>query len=148
MTIKLEQVVIHTDGACKGNPGVGGWGAVLQYNNKIKELYGWAKNTTNNRMELMATIQALSALRRSCKVLLYTDSKYVHNGITTWLSRWANSGWKTMANQSVKNQDLWKKLNAEHQRHQIRWLWVKGHSGDPMNELADFLANKGILNVN
>ena len=148
MTVKLKQVTIHTDGACKGNPGIGGWGAVLQYNGKNKELYGGEENTTNNRMELMAAIEALSALKHACKVLLYTDSKYVQDGITKWLDRWATRQWKTASNQPVKNQDLWQKLDAERQRHHIEWRWVKGHSGDAMNELADLLANKGILNFN
>lgn len=147
MTVKLKQVTIHTDGACKGNPGIGGWGAVLQYNGKTKELYGGEENTTNNRMELMAAIEALSALKHACKVLLYTDSKYVQDGITKWLDRWATRQWKTASNQPVKNQDLWQKLDAERQRHHIEWRWVKGHSGDAMNELADLLANKGVLNV-
>ena len=106
MTVKLKQVTRHTDGACKGNPGIGGWGAVLQYNGKTKELYGGEENTTNNRMELMAAIQALSALKHACKVLLYTDSKYVQDGITKWLDRWATRQWKTASNQPVKNQDL------------------------------------------
>ena len=147
MTLTLKKVVIHTDGACKGNPGVGGWGAVLQYNGKTKELCGGAPNTTNNRMELMAAIEALSALKNACEVILYTDSKYVQDGITKWLDRWVIRHWKTAANKPVKNQDLWQKLYAERQRHNIDWCWVKGHSGDTMNELADLLANKGAASV-
>lgn len=137
-------VTLYTDGACKGNPGPGGWGAVLRYGKSLKTLCGGEAQTTNNRMELMAAIQGLRALRRSCTVDLYTDSQYVRKGITEWLSGWKRNGWKTAARKPVKNDDLWKALDEEAGRHTIRWHWVKGHSGVPDNELADELANRGI----
>lgn len=139
-----ETVIIYTDGACRGNPGPGGWGVVLQYNNTRKELYGGEKATTNNRMELMAAIQALEALKRSCKVLLNTDSHYLLKGITEWLPNWKRRGWKTSAKKPVKNEDLWRRLDAAIARHDIKWNWVKGHSGEPGNEQADCLANQGV----
>lgn len=139
-----ETVVIYTDGACKGNPGPGGWGAYLSYQHQEKELYGGEAETTNNRMELMAAIQALEALNRSCLIRLHTDSKYVLQGITEWMDNWKKRGWKTAANKPVKNEDLWRRLDAAIQRHRIEWIWVKGHNGEPGNERADSLANRGI----
>jgi len=138
-----ESVIIYTDGACKGNPGPGGWGAYLQYKDKEKELYGGEAETTNNRMELMAAIQALETLKRSCPVKLNTDSKYVLQGITEWMDNWKKRGWKTANKRPVKNEDLWRRLDAAIQKHDIEWHWVKGHSGNLGNEKADSLANKG-----
>jgi ribonuclease HI len=139
-----ETVVIHTDGACSGNPGPGGWGAVLQYNGKIKELKGGESITTNNRMELTAATEALKALKRPCDVELHTDSQYVKNGLTTWIHGWKKNGWKTSDKKPVKNIDLWQALDAAVTRHQIKWHWVKGHAGDEWNERADELANEGM----
>ena len=139
-----ETIIIYTDGACRGNPGPGGWGVLLQYKSVTKELYGGEKQTTNNRMELMAAIQALEALKHSSKVLLNTDSQYVLKGITEWLLNWKRRGWKTAAKKPVKNEDLWRRLDAAITRHDIKWNWVKGHSGEEGNEQADFLANKGV----
>ena len=137
-------VTIYTDGACKGNPGPGGWGVVLNYKTFAKELCGGEMETTNNRMELLATINALEALSDSCYIKLHTDSKYVLQGITEWLVNWKKRGWKTAANQAVKNEDLWRRLDVAIQRHLIVWVWIKGHSGDLGNERADELANLGI----
>ncbi len=137
-------VVIYTDGACKGNPGPGGWGVLLQYKDKEKELCGGDLETTNNRMELMSAIQALESLTRACNIQLHTDSKYVLQGITEWISNWKKRGWKTSANKPVKNEDLWRRLDQAMQRHRIEWVWVKGHAGDAGNERADSLANQGI----
>jgi ribonuclease HI len=138
-------VEIYTDGACSGNPGPGGWGAVLSYGGRVKELSGGeATPTTNNRMELMAAIQALEALNRPVQVRMYTDSKYVLDGITKWLPGWQRNGWKTAAKQPVKNVDLWQRLVAAMQPHQVTWTWVRGHNGDPGNERADELARLGI----
>lgn len=137
-------VVIYTDGACRGNPGPGGWGVSLRYNGESKDLYGAELDTTNNRMELMAAIVALETLTRSCKVSLYTDSKYVLNGVTSWMSDWKKRGWKTASKKPVKNVELWQRLDAATNDHQIEWIWVKGHSGDEGNEIADALANKAI----
>jgi len=137
-------VEIHTDGACRGNPGPGGWGALLRSGEHVRELWGGEPETTNNRMELMAAIQALAALKRPCRVHLYTDSVYVKNGITQWLADWRRRGWKTAARKPVKNQDLWQQLDEQAARHEIDWRWVKGHAGDPGNERADMLANRGI----
>jgi len=139
-----EIVVIYTDGACRGNPGPGGWGAILQFKGNTKELYGGERETTNNRMELMAVINALEALTKPCQVQLYSDSKYVLQGITEWLENWKKRGWKTANKSAVKNEDLWRKLDAARNRHQIEWLWVKGHSGNTGNDRADQLANLGI----
>lgn len=136
-------VTIYTDGACKGNPGPGGWGAWLTYGEHEKELYGGEANTTNNRMELLAAIKGLEALKRPCQVALYTDSQYVRQGITSWLKNWLKNNWKTANKKPVKNQDLWQQLHQLNQKHQISWHWVKGHAGDPGNEKADDLANKG-----
>lgn len=137
-------VEIFTDGACKGNPGVGGWGALLRVNGNEKEMCGGEAHTTNNRMELMGAIAALEALKRPCKVHLHTDSKYVQQGITEWIVGWKLRGWKTAAKQAVKNEDLWRRLDAAATLHQIEWLWVKGHAGHIENERADELANRGI----
>ena len=138
---------IYTDGACKGNPGPGGWGAVLEYDGEEKELYGGEPSTTNNRMELTAVIEALSALKRPCRVVLHTDSQYVHKGITEWLRNWKARGWRTASKEPVKNVDLWKKLDEVAQDHHIRWVWVKGHAGHDGNERADALANKGVASL-
>ena len=140
----MKSVVIHTDGACRGNPGPGGWGARLSWNGKLKELCGGESPTTNNRMELTAAIRALESLREPCAVALHTDSTYVMQGLTSWLPGWKARGWKTADRKPVKNQDLWQQLDAACQRHTIVWTWVKGHSGDPGNEAADRLANKGL----
>ncbi len=140
----MKVVEIFTDGACRGNPGPGGWGALLRYGGVERELFGGELDTTNNRMELQAAIEALKALSRPCSVDLTTDSVYVRNGITTWLDNWKKKGWKTAARKPVKNVDLWQALDEENQRHQVRWHWVKGHSGHAENERADQLANRGI----
>lgn len=142
-------VTIYTDGACKGNPGPGGWGALLQYAGQRKELFGGEANTTNNRMELMAVIQALEALKRPCVIDLWLDSQYVRQGITTWIHGWKAKAWKTANKQPVKNADLWRRLDAlvHDGVHDIRWHWVKGHAGDPGNEAADALANRGVASV-
>ena len=137
-------VTLYTDGACKGNPGPGGWGALLSYGERSRELFGGERATTNNRMELMAAIEGLKALKRPCLVDLYTDSQYVRKGITEWMAGWKKNGWKTAARKPVKNADLWRALDEEVARHEIRWHWVKGHSGVPGNERADALANLGI----
>ncbi len=137
-------VEIYTDGACRGNPGTGGWGALLRYQKVEKELKGAELTTTNNRMELTAAIEALQALKKRSRVLLWTDSKYVQQGITTWLPNWKKRNWRTSANKPVKNEDLWKLLDTHENRHDIEWRWVKGHSGNPGNETADRLANEAI----
>ncbi len=138
------RVHIYTDGACRGNPGPGGWGALLRYGDTEKELYGGERDTTNNRMELVAAIQALESLTRPCNVVLTTDSTYVMKGISEWLVNWKRNGWKTAAKKPVKNADLWQRLEAATHEHEIQWDWVKGHSGHPENERADQLANRGI----
>lgn len=140
----MKKVEIFTDGACRGNPGPGGWGALLRCGDVERELYGGAADTTNNRMELQAAIEALKVLSQRCSVDLTTDSVYVKNGITTWLDGWKKKGWKTAARKPVKNVDLWQALDEENQRHDVRWHWVKGHSGHVENERADLLANLGI----
>jgi ribonuclease HI len=144
--VSLNEVVIYTDGACKGNPGPGGWGAWLKSGATEKDLFGGELNTTNNRMELTAVIEGLAALKRPCKVLLYLDSQYVRKGITEWIRGWKAKGWLTASKQPVKNVELWQKLDklVSEGGHQIEWRWVKGHSGDPGNERADMLANKGV----
>jgi ribonuclease HI len=139
------KVVIFTDGACSGNPGPGGWGAILMYGDKEKELCGGEAATTNNRMEMMAAIQALESLNRPCKVELHTDSQYVKNGITEWMRGWKARGWKTADKKPVKNEDLWKRLDEARLRHEVDWRWVKGHNGHEHNERADGLARKGLL---
>ncbi len=142
----MNQVVIYTDGACKGNPGPGGWGVLLRSGAVEKELYGGEPLTTNNRMELTAVIEALAALKRPCRVALYLDSEYVRKGITEWLKGWKAKGWVTAAKQPVKNVDLWQRLDelVAKSGHQIEWHWVRGHAGDPGNERADALANRGV----
>ena len=139
-----EAVEIYTDGACKGNPGAGGWGVLLQYDGRTRELYGGETHTTNNRMELTAVIRALQALKRPMTVRVFTDSEYVRRGITEWLTGWKSRGWRTADRKPVKNQDLWESLEAECRSHDIEWRWVKGHSGVPGNERADLLANQAI----
>jgi ribonuclease HI len=141
-------VDIYSDGACKGNPGPGGWGALLRFNGHEKTLHGGAAQTTNNRMELTAVIEALKTLKRPCRVCVHTDSQYVQKGISEWLPGWKRKHWKTSAGQPVKNQDLWQALDAEAGRHQVEWHWVKGHAGHPENERADQLANLGVVAAN
>ena len=137
-------VEVFTDGACRGNPGPGGWGALLRYNGTERELYGYQAQSTNNQMELMAAIQALETLTRPCEVVLTTDSQYVRQGITEWMAGWKRKGWKTAAGKPVKNQELWQRLDAAAAQHKIDWRWVKGHSGHDENERVDQLANKAI----
>jgi len=145
--VSMADVRIWTDGACSGNPGPGGWGAVLRCNGTEKELSGGEPGTTNNRMELMAAIRALEALKRPCRVELTTDSNYVRQGMTEWLPRWQANGWKTAARKPVKNEDLWRRLNQASARHQVSWVWVRGHSGHPENERADRLATDAARRV-
>ncbi|MEO0368446.1 MAG: ribonuclease HI [Pseudomonadota bacterium] len=140
----MTQLVVYTDGACRGNPGPGGWGALLLFGDQRKEIYGGEQNTTNNRMELTAAIKALETLNRSCSLTLYTDSQYVRKGITEWIDNWKRRNWKTASKQAVKNADLWRVLDELVQIHEVSWVWVKGHSGDEGNEAADQLANRGI----
>jgi ribonuclease HI len=141
------EVIIYTDGACSGNPGPGGWGAILMYGGHEKELWGGEAHTTNNRMEMLAAIKALEALKRPCRVELHTDSQYLRQGITEWLAGWKARGWRTAAKAPVKNEDLWRALDAARQRHEVAWRWVKGHSGHPLNERADGLARRGITDL-
>ena len=143
-----ERVELYTDGACRGNPGPGGWGTVLRFDGNEKELFGGEKNTTNNRMELMAVIRGLQALKRRCAVDVTTDSQYVKNGITQWIHNWKRNGWRTAARKPVKNDDLWRMLDEVVAQHDVSWHWVKGHSGHPENERADELANRGIDELN
>lgn len=140
----MKEVLIWTDGACKGNPGAGGWGALLKYGAHTKEIYGGELDTTNNRMELMAVIQALALLKRPCVVHVYTDSAYVQKGMTEWLAGWKQRNWRNSAKKPVKNVDLWQELDQLCQQHQLQWHWVKGHAGDVGNERADQLANLGV----
>ena len=144
MTSTLPHVIIFTDGACSGNPGPGGWGAVLIFGEREKEICGGEPATTNNRMELMAAIQALEALTRPCKVELHTDSTYVQKGISEWIHNWKARGWKTAAKDPVKNADLWMRLDTARLRHEVHWRWVKGHAGHELNERADELARRGM----
>ncbi len=144
----MQKITLYTDGACKGNPGIGGWGALLIYKGHEKTLYGGEADTTNNRMELMAVIEGLSALKRPCEVDVYTDSRYVQQGISEWLAGWKRNGWKTAAKKPVKNADLWQKLDEVNQKHRVSWHWVKGHAGHAGNERADELANLGITCLN
>jgi ribonuclease HI len=141
------RVIIHTDGACSGNPGPGGWGAILSYGEHEKELKGGEPHTTNNRMELMGAIAALEALKKSATVELHTDSKYVHDGISKWINNWKRNGWKTAEKKPVKNMDLWQRLDQAIQRHEVHWRWVKGHAGHELNERADRLAVAAIADM-
>ncbi|MBT23065.1 ribonuclease HI [SAR86 cluster bacterium] len=143
----MKALEIYTDGACRGNPGAGGWGVYLLYKNEKKEFYGGKLNTTNNQMELTAAIEGLKVLKEPCKVKLYTDSKYVMDGINSWIANWKKNNWKTASKKDVKNKDLWIELDAETCKHEIEWIWVKGHSGNIGNEKADALANMGIDNL-
>lgn len=144
----VARIEIFTDGACSGNPGIGGWGALLRYKDIEKELSGGEKNTTNNRMELTAVIEALKALKTTCNITLYTDSKYVMCGITEWMENWKRNGWKTTNKKSdVKNVDLWQQLDELIKKHEIRWVWVKGHNGHPENERVDTLARSEVANI-
>lgn len=140
----MGKVTIYTDGACSGNPGRGGWGALLEYSGKSREIYGGEGNTTNNRMEMRAAIEALRALKFPCDIVLYTDSSYLKDGITSWIEGWKRNGWKTSARKPVKNVDLWQELDELRAAHNIEWKWVKGHAGNPGNERADELARMGI----
>ena len=146
MTLPVNPIEIYTDGACKGNPGPGGWGVLLKHGSTEKELFGGETSTTNNRMELMAVIQALTALKKPCDVTLYLDSQYVLKGITEWVPGWKAKGWRTASKQPVKNVELWQQLDqlVKDSGHRIDWRWVRGHNGDPGNERADALANKGV----
>jgi ribonuclease HI len=137
-------VIIHTDGACRGNPGPGGWGAVLEHRDRRRELYGFESETTNNRMELLAAINALEALKRPCTVRMVTDSQYVMKGVTEWMPAWKRKGWKTAARKPVQNTDLWQRLDTALARHEVEWQWVRGHTGHDGNERADQLANRAI----
>ncbi|MCP4432564.1 MAG: ribonuclease HI [Gammaproteobacteria bacterium] len=139
-----KKVVMYTDGACRGNPGPGGWGVLMSFQENSKTLHGYEAETTNNRMELTAVIKGLATLKRHCQIELYTDSKYVLQGINDWIDNWKQNGWKTANKKAVKNADLWKQLDKETSRHWIKWHWVKGHSGNPGNESADQLANQAI----
>jgi ribonuclease HI len=143
----MNEITIYTDGACKGNPGPGGWGAWLKWGEHERELWGGEAQTTNNRMELTAVIEALAALKGRSRVRLFLDSEYVRNGITNWIHNWKRRGWKTADNKAVKNVDLWQRLDTLAQAHEIEWRWVRGHAGDPGNERADALANRGVDSV-
>ena len=140
----MKDVILYTDGACRGNPGPGGWGALLESGDHSKEIFGGESDTTNNKMELRAAIEGLNALKTGCSVQLFTDSTYVLKGITEWMPNWKKRNWKTAAKKPVQNVELWQALDEAVQRHQVEWRWVKGHSGDPGNEKADELANRGI----
>lgn len=143
----MKQVIMYTDGACRGNPGPGGWGALITFEDSAKEMFGGKLDSTNNQMELSAAIEGLAALKEPCNVDLFTDSKYVMDGITQWIHNWKKNSWRTAAKKDVKNKELWKKLDELINFHQVQWHWVKGHSGDIGNETADFLANKGIDSI-
>ncbi len=143
----MKQVIIYTDGACRGNPGPGGWGALIRLDAIEKEIFGGQVDATNNQMELTAAIEGLAALKERCSVELYTDSKYVMDGITQWIQNWKKNNWRTAAKKDVKNKELWQKLDQLISQHQVQWHWVKGHSGDAGNETADLLANKGIDSI-
>ena len=144
---EMEQIEIYTDGACKGNPGPGGWGALLRSGEHEKEIFGGERHTTNNRMEITAVIESLKLVKKKAKVCIYTDSTYVKDGISSWIKQWKINGWKTAAKKPVKNEELWRELDLLVSQHQIEWVWVKGHSGDEGNERADVLANKGVTSV-
>ena len=139
-----SSITIYTDGACKGNPGEGGWGAFIEYNNEKVKLYGYEELTTNNRMEIIAAIEALRSIKEKSDIIIYTDSKYLMNGINTWIHSWKKNNWRTSSNKDVKNADLWKIIDELNSNHSIEWSWVKGHSGNPGNEMADDLANFAI----
>ena len=143
----MKQVIIYTDGACRGNPGPGGWGALIKFDAAEKEIFGGQPDVTNNQMELTAAIEGLAALKERCCVELFTDSKYVMDGITQWIQNWKKNNWRTAAKKDVKNKELWQKLDKLISQHQVKWHWVKGHSGDAGNETADLLANKGIDSI-
>ena len=143
----MKQVIIYTDGACRGNPGPGGWGALIKYDSVEKTIFGGQANTTNNQMELSAAIEGLAILKEPCNVELFTDSKYVMDGITQWIQNWKKNNWRTAAKKDVKNKELWQKLDQLISQHQVQWRWVRGHSGDAGNEAADLLANKGIDSI-
>ena len=143
----MKSIEIYTDGACRGNPGIGGWGTIIQFQNNSKELFGGRAETTNNQMEMQAVIEGLKALKEPCKIILYTDSKYVMDGITSWIHGWKKNNWKTSNKKPVKNMELWQELDQLVNQHEITWKWVKGHAGIPGNERADELANKGIDNL-
>ncbi|MGI1678123.1 MAG: ribonuclease HI [Cellvibrionaceae bacterium] len=143
----MKKIEIFTDGACKGNPGPGGWGALLRYNGTEKRLHGGEANTTNNRMELMAAIQALKSVKETCDIALTTDSQYVRKGITEWMQNWKKNGWKTANRKPVKNSDLWQELDEQTALHKVEWHWVKGHSGHYENDIADELANLGVEEI-
>ncbi|MDB4006884.1 ribonuclease HI [Gammaproteobacteria bacterium] len=143
----MKQVIMYTDGACRGNPGPGGWGAFITFEGSSKEIFGGKLDSTNNQMELSAAIEALAALKEPCNVDLFTDSKYVMDGITQWIHNWKKNSWRTAAKKDVKNKELWQKLDELINFHQVQWHWVKGHSGDVGNEIADQLANKGIDSI-
>lgn len=148
MIKNLKKITIYTDGACSGNPGIGGWGAVLEYNGKIKEISGVQEDTTNNQMEMLAAVKALESLKEKCEVELYTDSKYLKDGITAWVHNWQKNGWKTANKKPVKNVELWQNLLELQKKHVISWRWIKGHDGNPGNELADKLATEAIKSHN
>ena len=143
----MKQVIIYTDGACRGNPGPGGWGALIKFESAEKEIFGGQLDTTNNQMELSAAIEGLAALKEPCSVELFTDSKYVMDGITQWIQNWKKNNWRTATKKDVKNKELWQKLDQLISQHRVQWHWVKGHSGDEGNEAADLLANKGIDSI-
>ena len=143
----MKDVIIYTDGACRGNPGIGGWGVLMSYEDEVKELYGGELDTTNNKMELRAVIEGLNTLKEPCSVKVFTDSKYVMDGINSWIHNWKKNNWKTANKKDVKNKDLWIQLDNLVSKHNIAWEWVKGHSGNPGNEKADELANRGIENL-
>jgi ribonuclease HI len=144
---EMERIEIYTDGACKGNPGPGGWGALLRSGEHEKEIFGGERHTTNNRMEITAVIESLKLVKKKAKVCIYTDSTYVKDGISSWIKQWKINGWKTAAKKPVKNEELWRELDLLVSQHQIEWVWVKGHAGDEGNERADALANKGVTTV-
>tara|TARA_Y100001949_G_C15729748_1_gene218855 strand:+ start:9 stop:443 length:435 start_codon:yes stop_codon:yes gene_type:complete len=143
----MKQVIMYTDGACRGNPGPGGWGVLIKYEGLEKEIFGSKHNVTNNQMELTAAIEGLVALKEPCSVVLYTDSKYVMDGITQWIHKWKKNNWRTASKKDVKNKELWQQLDNLVHLHEVQWHWVKGHSGDAGNEMADLLANKGIDSI-
>jgi len=143
----MKEITIHTDGACSGNPGIGGWAAILSYKSEQKAVSGGADHTTNNRMEIQAAIEGLQTLKSPCRVTIYTDSSYLRDGISNWIHHWKKNGWKTAAKKPVKNQDLWKTLLSVSEKHQIKWCWLKGHNGNPLNEECDKLARQEIANI-